>query len=152
MMKFYLRLIILLILLSACDKDKCKEILCFTPPESFTFELVDMSTGENVFTSGMFGSSEISVVNTLDEQARSYDFIGEDDINLLSINSVGWDTEVVNLAVTIGDLTAFNFYVDAERLNEDCCSFTRYNEVSVENATFEYDSSTGIYTIFVQPQ
>ncbi|RKD92110.1 hypothetical protein [Mangrovibacterium diazotrophicum] len=152
MMKFYLRLIVLLIFLSACSNNTCKDVDCFSPPESFTFELVDRSTGENLFASGIFNSSDIAVVNSLDALPREFTFIDEDEIDLLVIYSVGWDTEVVNLAVSVSGQVVFNFYVDAERLSGNCCSYTRFNEVSVDNADFEYDSSTGIYTIFVQPQ
>ena len=44
----------------------------------------------------------------------------------------------------------FDFYVDAERKSENCCSFTQYNEISITASEFELDTQTGIYKILVE--
>ncbi|SFU49851.1 hypothetical protein SAMN05216480_105106 [Pustulibacterium marinum] len=135
---------------SCLDDDGC-EMACFTDPQPFFFEIVDATTGENLFTNGTYTEADIDVYNTLNNNnSVTYSFISEDDLNLLTIHSIGWVTETVDLDIQLADVSMFSLYVDAERISEDCCSFTRYNEVEITNTTFEYDAETGIYTIFVE--
>ncbi|WP_163710815.1 hypothetical protein [Mangrovibacterium lignilyticum] len=153
-MKRLYRILLLLTLVIAfgCgNKNDCEDIACFTPPELFTFQIIDISSGENLFTNGTFDASEIEVVNTLNNESYEFSFIDENSIDLLAIYSVGWKTEIVNLEVSVGGEHLLTFYVDAERKNGDCCSFTDYKETRIDDAEFEYDSSTGIYSILVQP-
>ncbi|WP_372774787.1 hypothetical protein [Mangrovibacterium sp.] len=133
------------------DSGKCDDVACFTPPDSFVFEITDMSNGENLFTNGTYNKLEIEVVDQLSGDPYSVEFIDENDLNWLVISSVGWKTETVELEVTIGGELLFSFYVDADRLNGDCCSYTQYNEVRVEGASFEFDPATERYTILIEP-
>jgi len=77
-------------------------------------------------------------------------FISENDINIIYINSIGWETETVNLKIRIADNHIFDFYVDAERKIEDCCSYTNYNKIMVLNSEFELNTETGTYVIFTE--
>lgn len=43
----------------------------------------------------------------------------------------------------------FTFHVDAVRRNDGCCSFTSYNQITIEGASFELNNQTGIYNIVV---
>ncbi len=69
-----------------------------------------------------------------------FSFISENNINLIQIGSIGWETEIVNLKIDILDNHIFNFYVDAERI-EDCCSHTEYNENTLTDSQSELDKS-----------
>lgn len=133
-------------LMIACSDEECGE--CFTPPNYFFFELVDSNTGENLFTNGTFNSDDIEVLDASDHRIE-FSFIEDNDINLIEINTIGWQTEIVNYRINIASENIFDLYVDAKRLNEDCCSFTRYNEIEIGNAEFSLSAETGIYTIFV---
>ena len=139
-------LFLLVILNQSCKK--CDA--CFTPPKPFLFEIIDQSTGENLFKNGTYKSSEIEVIDSLKHQNVKFSFLDENDIDLIQINSIGWETEKVNFLFKISNQNIFNLYVDAERVSEDCCSFTRYNDVKIENAKFELDSMTEIYRILVE--
>ncbi|MEN8125871.1 MAG: hypothetical protein ABFR32_12170 [Bacteroidota bacterium] len=133
-MKSIIYSLTLILLLTSCDD--CKDISCFTPPPSFSFEIVDKQTEENLFTNGTYSEDQIQVFNTLTNNPIDYTFIGEEDINIINIFSLGWETEEVDVTIKIGEDIEFNFFVDAERKNEDCCSFTEINEFSVENIDY----------------
>ena len=128
--------------------DDCGE--CFTPPQSFMFEIVDKTSGENLFTNETYTPEQIRITNTLNNSKGAFTFISENDINLIQINTIGWKTEIVNLKVDILDYHIFDFYVDAERKSGDCCSYTEYNEITVGASEFELDTQTGIYRILVE--
>lgn len=150
-MKTYLKLATFLLVLLAfgCQKNDCKDIDCFTPPGSFTFRLIGISSGEDLFANGTLDSTAITVVNTYDEANFEYNFDSYDDQCYLTIYSVGWQTEIVNLEVRSGGDLLFTFYVDAERKTGNCCSYTQYNEVRIDDAEFEYDTADYLYKILI---
>ena len=133
----------------ACGGKDCEDYLCTTPPGPFRFEIVDKATGENLFSNGTYQAGEIEIVNLSEEGAVEYRFIDENNLDLIQILSIGWETEKATYSVKIGDKSIFTLYVDAERLSEDCCSFTRFHEIRIENQEFEYDENTGIYKILI---
>jgi hypothetical protein len=129
--------------------DECEDKACFTPPNGFTFELVDKTTMENLFTNETFNSNEISVTNLADNSNLEFDFIDENNVNLIQLNSIGWESEKVDVLINVSGIDILNLIVDAERTSEDCCEFTRYNDIRIENAEFELNEENGIYTILV---
>lgn len=139
-----------LIIMQACDNNDCEDLLCFTPPNGFSFELVDADTGENLFSNGTFESNQIQVLNIDDNSNREFSFISENDLNIIRIGSIGWETEIAEVVLKIGDMSILNLYVDSERLSENCCNFTEYNEIRIDDAVYELDPQTGIYTIFIE--
>jgi hypothetical protein len=147
MKKLILALFILaFFLMTACSNEECGE--CFSPPNYFVFELVDSNTGENLFTNETFNPEDIEVLDASDHPVE-FSFIDENDINLIEIYTIGWQTEIVNYRINIASENLFDLYVDAERLSEDCCSFTRYNEIEISNAEFSLSAETEIYKILV---
>lgn len=141
-------LFVSLIFNSCNDSDACNE-LCFTPPDTFVFELVDSETRENLFTNGTFSRAGIVVRHTESQETESFIFYDQDDLNLLVLSTIGWRTEILELDVTVGDMEAFSIYVDSERVEDSCCAHTIFNEVEIYNATYEYDSNNNIYTILI---
>ena len=81
--------------------------------------------------------------------SEGFTFIDEDDVNLIVFHTIGWETEIVELALTVGNLDVFSIYVDSERVNQSCCSFTEFNEIRLENANYEYIPDTNIYRILI---
>lgn len=140
-------LVAFVLIFNSCDD--CEEKDYFTPPNGFTFELVDKTTMENLFTNETFNSNEISVTNLVDNSNLEFNFIDEDDVNLIQLNAIGWESETVEALITVPGIDIFSLIVDAERTTEDCCTFTKYNEIRIENAEFELNDENGIYTIFV---
>lgn len=140
---------LLIIILQGCknDHDPCPE--CFTPPSHFYFELCDSATGENLFRNGTLNPNYIEIINLADGSKEPFTFLDENDVDLIRTYPIGGETEKVNYSFNVGDLYIFTLYVDAERLFENCCSFTRYNEIRIENADFLRDPNTDVYKIFV---
>lgn len=136
-----------LLFFQACHME-CGE--CFTPPASFAFELVDKESGENVFANGTYISADLEIINLADSSAVEYSFIAENNFNIIVINSIGWKTEIVNCSFNLSAKHICNFHVDAERLNDDCCSYTVYNEMEIADAEYAWDNSRGIYQILVE--
>jgi hypothetical protein len=151
-MKHVLKSVSLLLLLfvQGCNNNDCDGLACFTPPMGFAFELVDKDSGENLFTNGSYDSDDIEVLNVLDNSKKEFSFISEDDINIIQIGSIGWDSEIEEVVLKVGDAIILNLYVDSERVSENCCSFSKYNEIRIDNAEYELDQQSGIYTIFIE--
>ncbi len=149
-MKIFIRLFfVLFLLLQSCATDQdCEDLACTTPPVSFIFELVDSATGENLFTNGTYTAAEIEINNLNSDDIIAYTFIDENEVNLIQIASVGWESGVTNIALELDSERMVTLYVDAERVTEDCCDFTRYNEVRIETE-FGLDEQDGIYRILV---
>ncbi len=141
-------LILIMFMMTACSyEEECGA--CFTPPNYFAFNLTDKGTGENVFTSGRFKPDDIEILDASDHRVE-FNFIDEDNINLIEIYTIGWQTEIVNYSINIGSENIFDLYVDAERLSEDCCSFTRYKKIEIDNAEYSLNPDTGIYSILIK--
>ena len=149
-MKNLLKLLLIFIVFTtqSCDKD-CDGYACMTPPNYFVFEIVDKTTGENLFSNGTYKQEDIEVVNMADNSDLEYSFISEDNANLIIINSIGWKTEKITVLVKISDEEIFSLYVDAERVSEDCCSFTRYNKIEIGISPWEKVESD-LYKIFIE--
>ncbi|MEP2169656.1 MAG: hypothetical protein ABJH82_08640 [Polaribacter sp.] len=112
--------------------------------------MVDKSTGENVFTNNTYESRYIKIINLDDESRVNFSFLDEDDYNILMISSIGWQTEIINCSIKIDNNEIFTLYVDADRLSEDCCSYTKYNEIKIDNTGYTYNQENGIYTILIE--
>ncbi len=85
------------------------------PQARFVFEIVDKESGENLFTNGTYTPEQIEVLNTEDSSKRTFSFLSEDDINLIVIASIGWETEVAKVVLKIDEEDILDLYVDTER-------------------------------------
>lgn len=149
MKKINLIIILFIIIFQSCNKeDDCGA--CFTPPQIFTFEIVDKTSRENLFTNGTYESGNIEITNNFNNnQPIGFTFISENNINLIQISSIGWKTEIVNLKIDISGNHIFNFHVDTERKTDECCSYNSYNEIRIEESDYELDTQSGTYKILV---
>lgn len=130
---------------SACNT--CEDIACTTPPAQFQFEFRDATTLENLFSSEQINQNDLSVQDQNSGRMIQYNLQEENGRKLLVINDIGWQTETVRANFALEGATLFNLYVDAEVISEDCCSFTRFNEVELTGASFEIEQATGIYLV-----
>ncbi|MBC8436004.1 MAG: hypothetical protein H8D88_00410 [Bacteroidetes bacterium] len=113
------------------------------------FKICDSATGENLFRNGTYQPDEIEIINLADSSKEPFVFLDENDIDLIRTYFIGEITETVNYSFSIGGRYIFTLYVDAERLFENCCSFTRYNEIRIDNSEFQHNPNTNVYKIFV---
>lgn len=130
--------------------NSCEETLCFTPPNPFTFELVDKDSRENIFTNGTFSENQIRVVTTSTSEGIPFSFISENNINRIVIGSIGWETETIEFNILIADRPIIRMSVTAERKTENCCAFTSYTNITPSDAEYEYTPATDTYTVLVQ--
>lgn len=149
MKKINLTLLLFIFIFQSCNNNDCGE--CFTSPQSFSFEIVDKTSGENLFTNGTYDSNSIEIIDILNNnEPVEFTFISENDINLIQIGAIGWETEIVDIKVSIANNQIFTFYVDAERTTENCCTYTAYKTITISDSEFEQDTQTGIYKILVE--
>jgi hypothetical protein len=141
--------LITLIMVQGCNNSDCEGLDCFTQPTAFVFEIVDRDTGENLFTNGTYNPGQIAVLNIEDNSNREFDFISENNKNLIRKGSIGWESEIAEVVLKIGGEDILNLYVDTERVTENCCNFSKYNKIIIENASYDFDKQTFIYTIYI---
>ena len=116
---------------NACNE--CKDMECVPPPPYYKFEILDKHTRENLFTNGTYDLSEFRLYDSLAHEYVVFEFM--DDI--IKVGDIGWETEIVYCYFNMKDGFEFSFYVEAERVFEDCCSYTVIHEEWVEGVEFE---------------
>jgi hypothetical protein len=79
-----------------------------------------------------------------------FNFISENDYNVLNIGDIGWETESLEYLIEVNDAVSFSLLVDAERKNDECCSFTNINSTEIRGAEFERDENSGLFRILVE--
>ncbi|NMM49249.1 hypothetical protein [Marinigracilibium pacificum] len=149
--RFLLLLVSLVVIITfgtSCLSEECGE--CFTPPPEFVFEVVDSQTGENLFTSGVYDVEQLQVLDSADGSSINYEFITRDNLNLIVLDDIGWSTEKIIYSFKISGENIFVLQVDAERVSEDCCNFTRFNEIIINPVESEYSQNTGIFKVKIE--
>ena len=114
-MKNIIKLLLLVTVISvqSCSNEKnCEDYLCNTPPSPFLFEIVDKTTGENLFTNDTYQPEQIELVYLSDNTSNlDFTFFDENNVNIIQINSIGWKTEQANILVKISDDNIFNLFI-----------------------------------------
>lgn len=142
-------LLIALFTLNSCNVDKC-DVNCNSGPLSLSFELLDKTTNENLFTNGTFNPADITVLDLNNNNKVQLNFNSENDINIISLGPFGWGTNIVNYKLKVAEFEIFTLILDAEEMNEDCCSFVQVNNLEVKNTDFKQNGETGVYEILVE--
>ncbi|WP_343697657.1 hypothetical protein [Flavobacterium sp.] len=141
-------LCVLVVLLSyGCNNDDT--IACFSPPSVFAFELVDKTSGENLFTNGTYNSKDISITD-LDNPNKTiqYNFITENNYNVITLGNIGWNTETINYSIKVAGKSIFEFHVQANRKSGKC-SHTEYQDLQIKNTAYQLDQTKGVYKILI---
>lgn len=138
-------LLFLLFVVVSCKKDKCEDILCFTPPQPFLFELVDKTTGDNLFSIGELESSNIKVLNE-ESEPINFTFISENEYNIIDLSEIGWNMGINYYTISVDDIE-FSITLEIEEKHENCCTFFELKQFEISNYQFEQSNTTGIYTI-----
>ena len=141
----YMLLIVFFTILG-CKINDCDDIACFTPPPDFTFELIDKTTGENLFTNETLKSENIQVLNEKGEKI-SFQFISEKELNVFSLNEIGWDLDPHLYTITVDTSVEFTLELDMEEKSENCCTFFKTETFQISGYTYEQSDSSDIYSI-----
>jgi len=147
-MKKLLVLIILSTTLLHCSNDDCGDPNITY--QTFTFEIVDKISGENLFTNGTYLPEQIQITNTISNFETEFTFLSENNVNLIQVNSASWETDIVNLTFTIADNLIFELYSDGDTIVEACYSYTVFNDIFINESEFDYNAEIAIYTILVE--
>lgn len=147
-MKKKMFLILLLITLFSCKNNDCSDYACFTPPPRFTFELLDKSTGENLFSNGTLNPDEIRV---FDEENNLFNasFISENNINLIDVSEIGWNLGLHSYTLIVGVDLEINIVLEIEEKNENCCTYFEVVNFQILNYEFSKSNTTGIITVLI---
>lgn len=147
-MKSLIYLLLAVFIASSCDDD-CDEVACFTPPHEIIFEITDSDTGENLFTNGTFNENEITVKNENNENVE-FIFFSENEINLISLSGIGWNTGAHEYILSIGAELEIDFKLHTEERHKDCCTFFETIEFGISSHEFAQSNTTGIFTIKIE--
>lgn len=136
----------LVLILISCERNSCEDISCFSPPTAFYFEITDKETGENLFANGTYTQGELEI-----RHANGNPVPFTFTVNgLVEVTSIGWVSESMNYVFTVPEAFSFSLYVEAERVTENCCSFTRFEAVEITGAAYSQDDALGVYKIRVE--
>jgi hypothetical protein len=143
----FLIIAVALAFLSGCDKiNKCQNIDCFTPPQPFIFNIVDASTGENVFAGGAFNKDDVEVYDENDRW-ENHMFDTYADSNYLVLPEIGWETKRTAYTIHLGEETEINLVLDMQERHENCCTFFSIEDFSIEDYPWSEIDSTGVIQV-----
>lgn len=138
------------LLFSSCSVDQC-DVDCNSGPLLLDFEVVAKTSGENLFTNGVFIPEDIQVIDLDNDNALvEFNFISENKVNIIRLGPFGWNIKTANYLVKIENTRIFKLKISAEEVTEGCCSFVKVTELKISDADFELEEQTGIYKIFVE--
>jgi hypothetical protein len=89
----------LFIIQSYNDDKECPRYC--SPADPLNSALVNTLNGENIFTNGIYTPTDIILIEKSDGRNDEFDFINENDLNIIRINTIGWKTETVNYSINI---------------------------------------------------
>lgn len=136
--------------LNSCSVDNC-DLDCNSGPLGLDFELLDKTSGENLFTNGTFDRENIQVLDLDDNNSNvQFTFNSENDRNIINLGPFGWGTNIANYVLKVGERTILTLHLDAEQKTEDCCSFVQVNRLEINNADYSQNPETGIYEVLVE--
>ncbi|MCF6166963.1 hypothetical protein [Lutibacter sp.] len=147
-MKKNICLILLLLTLFSCKNNDCSDYACFTPPPSFIFELVDKSTGENLFSNGTLNPDEMRVFNEENKQFN-VSFISENNINLIDISEIGWNLGSHSYKLVVSNNLEIKIILEIEEKNENCCTYFEIVNFQILSYEFSKSNTTGIITVLI---
>lgn len=142
----FLIAIFLLFTLTSCENliNKCGE--CFTPPPTFVFEIVDSASNENLYSNEYLNTGNIEVRDE-NNAIVSHAFIDENELNLIALSEIGWNTGLHQYSIILSENMYFEFELEMQSINEDCCTFFRTKSFKIENYTYEKSNLNGIIKI-----
>ncbi len=136
----------LLVSTFSCQKfDKCEGIVCFTPPRGFYVEVVDSVLGENLYTTDNLEVSSITLKNENNENVE-FTFISEDEINLIDISTIGWETGVHTYYLKLSSDVEIVIDIEMQEKNKDCCTFFEVEKFEIR----DYDYKISQYSEVIE--
>ena len=140
-----LKLCVLLLLFSSCQKDDDETMLCSTGPVTLELLIIEESTGENLIAEGVYTRNQISISDQ-DEKAVDFQLNEQGQIGLL----LGWEEKSDIFSVRMGEEIEFNISFSLEERSSKNCTNTFLKELSISDFPYERSEETGIITVLVE--
>ncbi|WP_375560774.1 hypothetical protein ACE193_24270 [Bernardetia sp. OM2101] len=134
--KFFFFVIFPCLVFSISSCDKCADTECFTPPESFYFQLIDKETNQNLLQNGTYTLSDIRIKSIAENKVHtlkidSIESNGQKKAILID-NEIGWENgnDNKNYILSIKDSVEYSFVHYSKKKRGDCCTFYELEEIS----------------------
>ena len=146
MKKFATLLLLILLVQTSCDKigKECGE--CMSPPPTFMFKFVDKDSGENLFTNKTFEIENVSVKDKNGEEV-DFEFITEDNINILNLKTVGWELSPNSYTIKLSENTSVNFELDIDEKHTECCTYYEVKAFDLKGYEYEREYDYGFIIV-----
>jgi hypothetical protein len=141
-MKNYILGIVIAVLFYACDKP-CQD--ASTGPPSFSIEIIDAVTNENVFTNEAFTQSQLQVTST-NSTLFNYSFISDNNLNILLI-SPAWEEGTFTTTLKLGADITIPIIAKVKKVSDDCNTNYVIETVTINNYENYFDQENYIYKI-----
>ena len=143
-MKKVIVLIGLVVLSLSCEKDEpCGE--ASTGPPSFSVEIIDKNTNENVFSNGTYTQNQLKVT-TENSTTANYRFISENNMNIIGI-SPAWQEGTFTTIITLNNQISIPIESKIYKSSSKCYENYFIESLNVIGYSYTYDETTGIYKI-----
>lgn len=119
--------------------------LCATGPVGLTFEVINETTGENLFEDELFEENQLQIRNN-DWENVDFEFVPER--NLVSV-LLGWESKSDTYTVSIREEIEFDIAFTLEKSSSEGCTSTMLTELDILGGTYEISETTGVVSIFV---
>jgi hypothetical protein len=136
---------LLLIIITNCKTNDCEDYACFTPPPMYAFELVDNTTGENIFLNKILNSNEIRLTNE-ENKPITFQFISENNLNIIT-TEIGWEIGLHSYKLSVGANLEIDILLNIKEVHENCCTFFKVIEFQILNYEFEQLNNSEIIKI-----
>jgi hypothetical protein len=140
-MKKIIFLIIIITFFYSCEQ--CNE--ASVGPPSFTVEIVDVTTNENVFTNGNFSESQLQVT-TEGSLTQSYGFISDENLNRIIITPA-WSEGVFLTKIKLNNEILIPIRTLITKSSTKCHENYFITNLVVENYAYTFDNQNGVYKI-----
>ncbi|MGY5848771.1 hypothetical protein ACW6QP_15290 [Salegentibacter sp. HM20] len=121
--------------------------LCATGPAGLAFEVVNETTGENLFEDESFEENQLQIRNN---DGENVDFEIIPERNVVSV-LLGWESKSDIYTVSIREEIEFDIAFTLEKSSSEGCTSTRLTELDILGGTYEISDTTGVVSIFVNP-
>ena len=144
-MRKYIFLFFVVITFTNCNNLDCADFA--TGPPIISVELVDAVSEENIFTSGLYQTSDIQMVDSENRNVNFY-FINENNYNIIQFVPYSYSEPNI-VFINVKDVISAKITFDIKKVQGDCYTTYYVENIVVENYPFQMNTASGILTIKV---
>lgn len=140
-------LVSLLLTFSCKQADKCEDVSCDPENKPLYINLVDLSSGVNLFQNATYDSNSYYIVNMehLDQRSR---YIQQS--YLIELPDITRNSGKQYYQFVLQDDFAIVFTLDVAKVEDECCTSYQLNSFEAVSVPFEFDAANLVATIFIE--